>query len=298
VSTGPGWKVECVVPATAAEAVAGALADIVDALAVFEVGGPQTMRVRCYGGGAFDAATEGALNAAVAAGARQAGIEAPAVYVVWLPAIDWLAENQASFAPISVGRFWVHDSAHRDGIPAGRIAIEVDAATAFGTGEHATTRGCLAAIDRLARGRWRGFAPMTLDMGCGTAILSIAAVRALGARVLAVDIDADSVRVARTNLRLNRVAGDVRAVAGDGYRTPAVRRGAPYGLILANVLAGPLIGMAGDCAVALAPGGVAVLSGLLDHQAQAVFAAHRARGLVLVGRRSRDGWTTLTLRKP
>ncbi|MGE0253275.1 MAG: 50S ribosomal protein L11 methyltransferase [Alphaproteobacteria bacterium] len=298
MNAGPGWKVECVVPAAAADAVAGALADIVDALAVFEVGGPQTMRVRGYGEGTLDTGTETAVRAAVEAGARQAGIAVPALDIVWLPAVDWLAENQASFAPISVGRFWVHDSAHRDGIPAGRIAIEVDAATAFGTGEHATTKGCLAAIDRLARRRWRGRAPRTLDMGCGTAILSIAAVHALGAKALAVDIDADSVRVARDNLRINRAAGRVRAIAGDGYRTPEVARDAPYGLILANVLAGPLIRMAGQCAAALAPGGIAVLSGLLDHQAQAVFAAHRARGLVLAGRDSRDGWTTLTLRKP
>ncbi|MSO80184.1 MAG: 50S ribosomal protein L11 methyltransferase [Alphaproteobacteria bacterium] len=298
MSAGAVWKVECVVPAAAADSVAGALADIVDALAVFEVGGPRTMRVRGYGGGSLDAATECALNAAVAACAQQAGIETPAVHIVWLPAIDWLAENQASFAPISVGRFWVHDSAHRAGIPPGSVAIEVDAATAFGTGEHATTKGCLAAIDRLARLRWRGLAPATLDMGCGTAILSIAAAHALGARVLAVDIDADSVRVARTNLRINRADGRVRAVAGDGYRTPAVRKNVPYGLILANVLAGPLIRMAGPCAAMLAPGGIAVLSGLLDHQAQAVFAAHRARGLVLAGSDSREGWTTLTLRKP
>jgi ribosomal protein L11 methyltransferase len=205
---------------------------------------------------------------------------------------DWVGENQASFPPLRIGRFFIHGS-HVAGVPsAGAIALRIDAATAFGTGEHATTRGCLLALGALAkRRRFR----RPLDMGTGTGILAMAAARLWGCCVVACDLDAGAVAVTRTNSSANRLARRIRIHRANGYRHPAVRRGRPFDLILANILARPLQRMAGDLAAHLAPGGIAVLSGLLPRQAQYVLAAHRARGLSLVRRIAVDGWTTLVL---
>jgi ribosomal protein L11 methyltransferase len=215
-----------------------------------------------------------------------------AVTVEKLPDRDWLAENRASFPPIRAGRFFVHGS-HLSAHPAGTIPLLIDATTAFGTGEHATTRGCLLALDRLASRRRR---PRVLDMGTGTGILGIAAAR-LGARVVAVDIDPGSVRVVRANIRANGVAGRVHAARSDGYRDRTVRRFAPYDLVLANILARPLARMAPSLAASLAPGGRAVLSGLLTRQEPFVLSAHRAQRLALERRIAIGGWSTLVLRR-
>jgi ribosomal protein L11 methyltransferase len=203
---------------------------------------------------------------------------------------DWLQENQASFPPLRVGRFFVHGTHITAPPPAGAWPILVDATTAFGTGEHATTRGCLLALGRLRPRR-------VLDMGTGTGILAIAAVRAGARRVLAADIDEGSVRVARINLRRNGVAGRIAAVESDGYRDRRIWRAAPFDLVFANILARPLARMAPALAGALAPGGVAILSGLLARQEPLVLAAHRAQRLALVRRIAVEGWHTLVLRK-
>jgi ribosomal protein L11 methyltransferase len=203
---------------------------------------------------------------------------------------NWLAENQASFPPLRVGRFFVH-GAHVAAPPrSGLWPILVDATTAFGTGEHPTTRGCLAAL-RHRRPR------RVLDMGTGTGLLAIAAARAGARRVLAADIDAGSVRVARLNLERNGVAARVRAIESDGYRDRRIAGAAPFDLVFANILARPLARMAPDLARVLAPGGAAILSGLLARQEAFVLAAHRAQGLVLKRRIAVEGWHTLVLRK-
>lgn len=207
-----------------------------------------------------------------------------------MPDRNWLEENQASFPPLRVGRFFVH-GAHVKAPPrSGAWPILVDATTAFGTGEHATTRGCLTA---LAHRRPR----RVLDMGTGTGILAIAAARAGACRVLAADIDAGSVRVARVNFRRNGVAARVEAIESDGYRDRRIARAAPFDLVFANILARPLALMAPDLARALAPGGSAILSGLLARQEAFVLAAHRAQGLALERRIAVEGWHTLMLRK-
>ncbi|MGH6979877.1 MAG: 50S ribosomal protein L11 methyltransferase, partial [Stellaceae bacterium] len=163
-------------------------------------------------------------------------------------------------------------------------------ATAFGTGEHATTRGCLLATDHVKRPPRR-----ILDMGCGTGILAIAAAKLWHRDVLATDIDPESVRVTRVNAKVNGVANAVRAEISPGYRHREIARRAPFNLVLANILARPLMDMAPDLARVLAPGGMAVLSGLLARQEAAVLAAHRAQGLYLVTRIALEGWHTLVV---
>jgi ribosomal protein L11 methyltransferase len=177
-------------------------------------------------------------------------------------------------------------------VPTGRIGLLIDAATAFGTGEHATTRGCLLALDAIARNRRMA---RVLDMGTGTGVLAIAAAKAWRRRVVARDIDPESVRVAAHNARRNGVAHLVTVRRSAGYRDRLVARAAPYDLVLANILARPLSLMARDLGHVLGTGGIAVLSGLLPWQENMVLAAHRRQGLRLRQRIVIDGWSTLVL---
>jgi ribosomal protein L11 methyltransferase len=209
-----------------------------------------------------------------------------------LPERDWLAENRRDFPPQRIGRFFVHGSHWRGATPASSIPIEIDAATAFGTGEHPSTRGCLLALDRLARRR-RFRRP--LDIGTGSGILAIAAAKRLRRAVIAGDIDPEAVRVARHHGRRNGLAGRARFLRAAGYRRRALRRH-KYDLILANILARPLALMARDLKRTLAPGGIAVLAGLLRRQEPFVLAAHRAQHLSLERRLVIEGWSTLVLR--
>jgi ribosomal protein L11 methyltransferase len=177
-------------------------------------------------------------------------------------------------------------------VPASAIGIEIDAATAFGTGEHPSTRGCLLALEALAhRRRFR----RPLDIGAGSGILAIAAAKRLHRRVVAGDIDPEAVRVARHHARRNGLAGRIRVVRAAGYRSRVLRR-SRYDLILANILARPLALMARDLKRAIRPGGAAVLAGLLRRQEALVLAAHRAQGLSLERRLVIEGWSTLVLR--
>ncbi len=209
-----------------------------------------------------------------------------------LPPTDWVRINQASFSPLAVGRYFIYGSHHRGRVPPGRIGLLIDAATAFGTGEHATTRGCLLALDAMAR---IGRARRVLDMGTGTGVLALAAAKTWHRRVRAFDIDPESVRVAAHNARRNGVASLVRVRRSAGYRDRAVAQSSPYDLVLANILARPLALMARDLGRVLAPGGIAILSGLLPWQESLVLAAHRLQRLRLRGRLVIDGWSTLIL---
>lgn len=235
------------------------------------------------------------IAAALSAAAAALGREAPAYTLEDLEQRDWLRENLISFPPLPIGRFFVHGGHIAAPGRSGRVAILVDAATAFGSGEHPTTMGCLLALDALKR--FDGRPPRILDMGCGSGILSIGAAKVWRKPVDAVDIDPESVRVTRFNAVRNRVARELAAEAGDGYRTSLVRRRRPYALILSNILAKPLMKMAPSLDRALAPGGIAVLSGLLSRQEAMVLAAHRAQGLAKVASFRHRGWSTLVLRK-
>jgi ribosomal protein L11 methyltransferase len=202
---------------------------------------------------------------------------------------DWLAENRRAFPPQRVGRFLIHGSHWRGKPPGGMIAVEIDAATAFGTGEHPSTRGCLIAFDRLVRKR--RFRTLR-DVGTGSGILAIAAARTLRRKIVASDVDPVAVRVARHHVRRNGLAKLVRVdcVAGVG-------RGNGYDLVFANILARPLVLMARDLSRATAPGGLVLLSGLLRRQESGLLAAYRSHRLVLDFRVIIDGWSTLVLRR-
>jgi ribosomal protein L11 methyltransferase len=234
------------------------------------------------------------IEASLTLAALGFGAAEPALLLEQLPDLDWLRANQESFPPLRIGRYFVHGSHVADKVPAGAIGLLIDAATAFGTGEHATTAGCLLSLDRLAR---RGRRRRILDMGTGTGILAIAAAKTWRVPVLACDIDRHSVEVAAENVALNQVAGLVHCCPSDGYSAAEIRRAAPFDLIFANILARPLVAMAPDLARHLAPGGIAILSGLLANQESFVSAAHRGQGLVFRGRRPITGWNTLIFEK-
>jgi ribosomal protein L11 methyltransferase len=208
---------------------------------------------------------------------------------------DWVARSLEGLAPVAAGRFMVHGSHDRARVPANSIGIEIEAALAFGTGHHGTTRGCLLALDRLL-GSLRP--RRILDVGTGTGVLAIAAARALRHPVLAVDIDPVSVRVARDNVRLNRAGALVAVVRANGVGGRRVRENAPFDLVFANILLGPLRLLAKPIRRLAAPRARVVVSGLLPGQANAALAAYRASGFVLEHRLPLEGWVTLVLRRP
>lgn len=272
-----------------AHAAATALATACSAVSVFDVASGGAWRVEGF---ASEEPSRPSVEAALALiWAGRSGAP-PELAVEHIPPRDWLAENQASFPPLVAGRYFIHGSHHHAPVPPGRIGLRIDAATAFGTGEHATTRGCLLALDRLAKGRRRH---RTLDMGTGTGILALAAAKTWRRRVLACDIDAESVRVAAQNAVLNGVAPLMAVRQSNGYRGRGLKGARLFDVIFANILARPLAVMAPQLARALAPGGVAILSGLLARQERYVLAAHRAQRLVLVRRVAVDGWHSLVL---
>ncbi len=223
---------------------------------------------------------------------EQADLGAVPIKIDIVPDQDWVKQVQADMPPRQVGRFWIHGSHVDAPAPEGSVPIELDAGLAFGSGEHATTQGCLEAIDRIARRqRFR----QVLDMGCGAGMLAIAAAKCWPARGLAVDNDPVAVEVASENIRQNGVSGRIKALVSDGYADPQIRIHGPYDLVLANILADPLCMMAKDLSRHLAPDGLAVLSGLLARQASRVLTAHHRVGLNLRQRINIGPWTTLVL---
>ena len=233
----------------------------------------------------------------IATAAAAAGVPEPDVVSQPLPDVDWLQQSYESIPPIQAGRFYVHGRHHLDRPkPAGSIAFLIEAAQAFGTGHHESTRGCLLALEDLAKRRVR--VRRALDVGTGTGVLAFAAARLWRCPVVAVDNDPIAVMVARENARDNGVARWLTLAVSQGYKERWVGEAAPYDLITANILAEPLIAMAGQLDAHLNPGGYAVLSGLLTRQARKVFRRHRAQGLVLDRRLVLGDWTTLVLRKP
>lgn len=286
----PLWQLRVELPAREAEAIS-ALEAVLDphALAVsrFERAKGKRWRVEALFPGKPARRQVGAWLA-------QAGLDARPWAVERVAPRDWVAESQARLPVLNVGRFFIHGSHHKGPIPKRRLALEIDAGLAFGTGRHETTRACLELIDRLASKP----PARPLDLGCGTGILALAMARLWGVKVLAADNDPQAVAVAKENAALNGLAAQVRAVRSEGYRAAALRRAAPFDLIVANILANPLIEMAPDLARHLAPGGRAILSGLLTTQEREVLSAHRALGLRCEARIRRGDWSALLLRKP
>jgi ribosomal protein L11 methyltransferase len=206
---------------------------------------------------------------------------------------DWVKATLKDLVPVRAGRFIVHGRHDRSRIPPNKLGIEIEAALAFGTGHHGTTRGCLLLLDQVLKA-WRP--RRVLDVGTGTGVLAIAAAKALRAQILASDIDPLSVRVARANARLNGSANLLTAIEATGFSAPQIANLAPFDLVLANILANPLRQMATEMAHHLAPSGLVILSGLLPHQAQSVIAAYRTRGLVLKRHLRIEGWSSLLMR--
>jgi ribosomal protein L11 methyltransferase len=213
-----------------------------------------------------------------------------------IEAKDWVAASLAGLAPVEAGRFMVHGQHDRARVRGSRIGIEIEAALAFGTGHHGTTRGCLLALDFIAKQKTPPH--KILDVGTGTGVLAIAAAKALKTPVLASDIDRRAVMVARENARLNRAAPAIEFITTAGLDAHRFRERGPYDLILANILLGPLVRLARPMTRLLAPGARVVLSGLLSSHAQAALMAYRAQGLMLERRILLEGWTTLVMRRP
>ena len=207
---------------------------------------------------------------------------------------DWVKATLDALVPVPAGRFVVHGRHDRPKVAPNKWGIEIEAALAFGTGHHGTTRGCLILLDHVLKAdRPR----RVLDLGTGTGVLAIAAAKALHIRVLASDIDALSVKVAAENARANGIGPFVEVAWGNGFAAPGLREKQPFDLILANILANPLRQMATAMSAHLAGGARVILSGLLSAQAPAVVAAYRARGLVLERHIRIEGWSSLLLRK-
>src|SRR5262249_17447597 len=253
---------------------------------------------------------EAAVRALIASAAGSAAAHALAFET--LAPTDWVRKSLEGLAPVEAGRFVVHGAHDRARVRANRVGVEIEAALAFGTGHHGTTRGCLLALDRIVKARRRqrdksaGSASphrrerqtVVLDIGTGTGVLAIAAAKALRRPVVASDIDARAVTIARGNARINRVGSVVTVVHAAGVLTAPFRAHGPYRLIFANILLDPLKALATPMARLVAPNGQLVLSGLLPAQAGAALASYRARGLALVRRATLEGWATLILVRP
>lgn len=212
-----------------------------------------------------------------------------------LPEVDWVAKVQRELSPVEAGRFFVYGSHDADRVPEGCAPLLIEASMAFGTGHHGTTLGCLRALDRLAEAGFVGRS--VLDLGCGTAVLAMAAARIWPGVMLASDIDALAVEVAGVNVAANAMEGRVACIEAEGLDHPELRAAAPYDLIFANILKGPLVALAPGVTGALVPGGKVILSGLLNEQAAEVIAVYSGLGNSLDHHEEIGDWSTLIMSK-
>jgi ribosomal protein L11 methyltransferase len=296
------WRVALTLPRHALEAVEAALEDHAAAVTTrtLEQGNPtidgapeDPWRLTAY---CADAPAGGVLAALALAAVSGLGLATPEIDIAAVPETDWAAQNLEAFPLLFAGRFVVHGDHLRP--PPGRVALCINAANAFGSGRHGSTRGCLLALDGIARERR---ITRALDLGTGSGILAVAIAKCWGgggmgaAGVVAADNDPQAVAAARAAAAANGVAARVQCVLSDGFAAPALAAGAPYDLICANILADPLIGFAADLARHLAAGGIVILSGLLNSQEAAVTAAYERAGLRLVEPIRLGEWTSLVL---
>ncbi|MSO93857.1 MAG: 50S ribosomal protein L11 methyltransferase [Rhodospirillales bacterium] len=285
------WRVALDVRADAAEALAEALSHHVRTVTSSTDAAQAVWRIEGYD----DAEPERArIAAAVAAAAAKHGLPTPTVTINRVPPTDWLARNLETFPPVRRGRYFIHGSHYRGAPPAGSIPLNVDAGMAFGSGRHASTSGCLIALDGLAR-RYRFRRP--LDLGSGSGILGIATVKTWRVHVLAADNDPEAVSVTRSNIRRNRVHTRLRAIRSNGFDAPAIHRRQPFDLITSNILLRPLCRLARRFSAHVKPGGFVVLAGLIAEDGNWLLSAYRRCGFRLSRRITRDGWQTLVLRK-
>lgn len=272
--------------------VALSKADAPDICALFELTPPHPQAVLIVEEPFGDEAIVEALYIDPPDGAFLSALIGREVKVEPLPDQDWIKLSQEGLPPVRAGRFFIYGAHDAGVVPPGVIPIRIEAGMAFGTGHHETTSLCLAALSDLAKKR--RFANV-LDLGCGTGLLAIGAAKLWRKRVIASDIDHVAVEVTRENARANGTAPLVRAVTADGLVSPVLAAGAPYDLIVANILAGPLTQLAPQIAHALAPRGMLVLSGLLRWQENLVLGFYRPQDLIL-RKTHRDGpWSALVL---
>lgn len=218
---------------------------------------------------------------------------AKAFLVSEVPEVDWVAQVKRELSPVEAGRFFVYGSHDVERVPSGSVPLLIEAAMAFGTGHHGTTLGCLRALDRLID---KGFVGQSvIDIGCGTAVLAMAAAKIFPGTILASDIDEVAVDVAEANVLANGLSGRIRCVEATGLDHDVLRASTPYDLVFANILKGPLIDLAPQIAAASSEGGFVILSGILNEQADEVLNVYVQNGYNLVHREEIVEWTTLTL---
>ena len=232
------------------------------------------------------------LEKNIATIAAEHKINAPEFKISEINDQDWVSEVQKTFVPIEAGHFFIHHSDYKEEIPEGKIAIEINAGRAFGTGEHETTANCLKALSELREKKYIN----CLDMGCGSGILAIAIAKLWPYQVTAVDLDEQAVLVTEENIHINKT-GFIGVAQSDGYKSKLVQKNAPYQLITSNILANPLIEMASDAYKNLQNHGILILAGFLNDQMQNVLEAHQAQGLSLVKVISEENWPVLIMQK-
>lgn len=241
----------------------------------------------------FDHEPENPAITALLAQVPELAAGGPFVTIAKIQDRDWVVESLKGLAPVHAGPFFIHGRHDREKRPAGAISIEIEATQAFGTGHHATTAGCLHALEEVARQHeFRN----VLDLGCGSAVLAMAAARCLNAPVLATDNDPLAIQIARQNVIQNQLADRVECIVAEGLDHSEIIRRSPFDLVLANILAGPLIRLANAMRAATANGSLLILSGILEDKASRVEAAYRAAGFNFVRRELTEGWATLTLK--
>ncbi len=284
------WHMEIIIPdQNAFEIFVQALDDFSFSSSAFEIVNEGGWRLALY---CHQKPDHDQILARIAFASQMANIKEPEFSLELLPQIDWLSENQKSFKPIKIKRFFIYPS-HYDGIiPASSWSMEIDASTAFGTGNHGTTEGCLLALNDLAKYK-KIYRP--LDIGCGTGILSMAMARAWSANILATDIDQKAVDKTRYNIAKNKLKGPIRVELSNGFDNSIIANNGSYDLIMANILANPLRDMAKDMVANLQAGGIVILSGLLNNQESLVINAYMQQGIYLIKRYRLNGWSTLVM---
>lgn len=290
------WAVRLECPHDQCFTFENVLADIAIAVSSYEVDEHAKPEAVWGVEGLFaDEPYEGDIVARIALVAEAHNLPEPKFRIEHIPARDWLKESYESFVPLLAGRFHISGDHIVTPPPHGVLALKLNAATAFGSGEHESTFGCLLALTALSK-RKLGQGGL-LDLGCGSGILALAMAKAWRRKVLASDIDPEAVRVAALNVRRNQEHTFVRTVLSDGLTSPGIRRRGPFALVTANILARPLCRMAAGLAHLLRPGGRLIMAGLLSRQEAMVLAAYRMKRLKLERRIVLNGWTTLVLRR-
>ncbi len=284
------WKISLTIPDRALDLFQRALEPVVDALSTQEHSGHWLVR-----GYVINKPSHSTVSSILEKAASMAGIQAPLATIETLGNRNWVQESVRNLPPVHVGRFVVRGSHSNSNKNPTLIELEVDAGAAFGTGHHATTKGCLRALSELPRAR----APVrALDVGCGAGTLAMGIARLWKVKTIASDIDPIAIHVARANVSRNHLHTLVQCIASNGTASPMIRRGGPFDLIVANILLRPLVRLAPAVAQNLSPGATVVLSGVLDEQAAGIVAIYREQGLHLKSRFSIDGWTTVIMTRP